>query len=303
MSSIHPLNKSTLKNFIDSGSRCKYISGLYLVATPIGNLEDISLRALYVLNNVDLIACEDTRVTKKLLQPYGIQKKLVSCHEHNKQKTVPQLVDKIKAGQSIAYVTDAGMPLISDPGYELIQACRQAYLYVTVIPGPSAPLTALLLSGLPCDAFYFGSFLPAKSKARQQKLKELENLNATLIFFESPRRLKATLKDIRSLFPGRIVSVARELTKVFEEIKRGPVEEIFSYYDDHPPKGEIVLLLSPFNTKPQEDKQIEPHLRSLMKTLTLKDAVTVIAQTTGLPKKQIYKIGLQIRHDPKKTKK
>jgi 16S rRNA (cytidine1402-2'-O)-methyltransferase len=302
MSLENPFNTSTLEKFIDSGSRCKYSPGLYLIATPIGNLEDISLRALYALNHMDILACEDTRVTQKLLQFYGIQKQLISYHDHNWQKTVPQLVDAIKANKTVGYVSDAGMPLISDPGFELVKACQQEKLYVTAIPGPSAPLTALILSGLPCDSFYFDGFLPAKSKARQERLRTLLSHQVTLIFFESPHRLTTTLTELAETYPGLIVSVARELTKLYEEVKTGPIEEIRAYYEARPPKGEIVLLLSPFKHIATSDKDLEERLQTLMQKLTLKDAVAMVAEETGVPKKQVYNIGLQIRQAHTKTK-
>lgn len=302
MSLVNPFSTSSLNDFIDRGSRCKYSPGLYLIATPIGNLEDISLRALYTLNHADIIACEDTRVTQRLLKSYGIYKKLISCHEHNWQKIVPQLVEQIKEKKIIAYVTDAGMPLISDPGYELARECQKENLYVTVIPGPSAPLTALVLSGLPCDAFYFGGFLPPKSKARREKLKALIQNQVTLIFFESPHRLIAALHDIRAICPGTTVAVAREMTKIFEETKTGAVEEVLEYYEKHPPKGEIVLLISPPKQSVDPVTYIEPRLQTLMQTMSLKDAVNLVAKEINLPKNQIYNIGLQIKHGNKKTK-
>lgn len=273
-----------------------------MVATPIGNLEDISLRALYLLNHADLIACEDTRVTNKLLQSYGIVKPLKSCHEHNLDKVLPELLNLLASGKIIAYTTDAGMPLISDPGFELVKACKQNNIFVTVIPGPSAPLSALVLSGLPCHEFFFAGFLPAKSNARKERIKNLLGFGTTLVFFEAPHRLMAALQDIAGLASAITVSVVRELTKKFEEVKTGPVEEILSYYEQHPPKGEIVLLVAPVKETIESNQVIEQRLQKYLEVYTLKEAVGKIAAETKRSKKQVYQLALQLKDGHKETK-
>jgi len=303
MTFVNPLKIHSIENFIQSGSRCKYVPGLYLIATPIGNLEDISFRALYLLNRADIIACEDTRVTKKLCAHYGIKKTLISCHEHNFSKVCPELLKSIEEGKIVVYVTDAGMPLISDPGFELVQHCRNRNLYVTVIPGASAPLSALVLSGLPCHEFYFAGFLPPKAMARKNKLKDLLTLGSTLIFFESPNRLVASLEAIAHLRPEIKVAVARELTKIFEEVRTGTAEELLAHYQIHRPKGEIVLLVGPSSANIPDSKFLQDQMRQCLKTLSLRETVDHMVAETSLPKKHLYQLALELKHGHKKTTK
>ena len=217
---------------------------LYLVATPIGNLADITHRALQVLKDVDLIACEDTRHTHKLLQHYGITTKTVSYHEHNEQQRTPQLVDQLKQGSDIAVVSDAGTPSISDPGYRLVRAAIENGVAVVPVPGPSALISALIAAGLPTDEFFFAGFLPSRTNARRTRLSELRTVPGTLIFYEAPHRLATTLKDAYEILGERDAVVARELTKLHEEIKRGRLSELASYFEDgNKARGEIVLLI------------------------------------------------------------
>jgi 16S rRNA (cytidine1402-2'-O)-methyltransferase len=218
---------------------------LYLIGTPIGNLGDITLRALETLKNVDLIAVEDTRRSSILLNHYQIRKPLVSFHEHNEAKRTAELVDRLLSGVNVALLTDAGMPSVSDPGYRLVSACIEKKIAMTVIPGPSSVLSALVGSGLPTNAFYFGGFLPNKSGQRQREIEQATQRNCTSIYFESPYRLCRSLEVIQSLDPNRRVCVARELTKQFEQYKTGPVSEIAAWYVEHPPKGEITLVIAP----------------------------------------------------------
>ncbi|MEI8295817.1 MAG: 16S rRNA (cytidine(1402)-2'-O)-methyltransferase, partial [Alphaproteobacteria bacterium] len=214
--------------------------GLYIVATPIGNLGDITLRAIETLKNSDAIVCEDTRVTQKLLRAYSIKKPLYSYHDHNAQKICPILIKELQDGKVLALLSDAGMPLVADPGYQLVQACIEASIPITVIPGPSAVLTALALSGLPPDRFAFLGFFDVK------KLDTVQDFPGTLIFFEAPHRLMATLEKLPGLFPQRACVVARELTKYFEEVVRGTPEQVFAAFSGRSAiKGEIVLLLGP----------------------------------------------------------
>jgi 16S rRNA (cytidine1402-2'-O)-methyltransferase len=217
---------------------------LYLVATPIGNLADITHRALQILKDVDLIACEDTRHTHKLLQHYGITTKTVSYHEHNEQQRTAQLVEQLKDGSDIAVVSDAGTPSISDPGFRLVRAAIENDVPVVPVPGPSALISALIAAGLPTDEFFFAGFLPSRSNARRTRLNELRAVPGTLIFYEAPHRLVTTLKDAYEILGEREAVVARELTKLHEEIKRGRLSELSSYFEDNDKaRGEIVVLI------------------------------------------------------------
>lgn len=216
---------------------------LYLVATPIGNLGDITFRAIEVLKSVDLIAAEDTRHSANLLRHFEIRKPLVSYHEHNEARRTEELVVRLEAGASVALVTDAGLPGISDPGYRLLRACIERGLSYTVLPGPSAVLTALVGSGFPADRFYFGGFLPIKSGQRQRELQLAQARAETSIYFESPFRLMRTLEACAALFPDRVLCVARELTKRFEEFRIGSAGDLLAHYSARPAKGEIVLLV------------------------------------------------------------
>ncbi|HEU4434613.1 MAG TPA: 16S rRNA (cytidine(1402)-2'-O)-methyltransferase [Pyrinomonadaceae bacterium] len=216
---------------------------LYLVATPIGNLADITHRAIDVLNNVEVIACEDTRHTRKLLQHYGIGTKTVSYHEHNEQERARQLVELLREGKDVAVVSDAGTPSISDPGYRLVRAAIENDMQVVPVPGPSALISALIAAGLPTDEFFFGGFLPARSNARRTRLNELRSVPGTLIFYEAPHRLAETLRDALETIGEREAVVARELTKLHEEIRRGRLSELAEHYLKKEPRGEIVLLI------------------------------------------------------------
>jgi 16S rRNA (cytidine1402-2'-O)-methyltransferase len=217
---------------------------LYIVATPIGNLGDITVRALDILKNADLIAAEDTRHSGILLKHYGIQKPLISYHEHNEAMRTAQLVERLSAGETIALITDAGLPGISDPGFRIIRECIRRDLPFEILPGASSVPTALVGSGFPTDKFFFSGFLPPKSGGRERELKAAAARPETSIFFESPHRLIKTLAAAQEIMPERILCVARELTKKFEEYRRGRPEELLAHYEAKPPKGEIVLLIS-----------------------------------------------------------
>lgn len=216
---------------------------LYLVATPIGNLADITHRALQVLRDVDLIACEDTRHTHKLLAHYGITTKTISYHEYNEQQRAAQLVEQVKQGANIAVVSDAGTPAVSDPGFRLVRAAIENDVPVVPVPGPSALIAALIAAGLPTDEFFFAGFLPARTNARRARLSELQTVPGTLIFYEAPHRLAATLRDAYETLGEREAVVARELTKVHEEIRRGRLSELSNHYESEEPRGEIVVLI------------------------------------------------------------
>jgi 16S rRNA (cytidine1402-2'-O)-methyltransferase len=225
---------------------------LYIVASPIGNLADITVRALEILRQVDLIAAEDTRRTGLLLLRYEIKKPLTSLHEHNEARRTAELVERLRAGANVALLTDAGMPSVSDPGFRLIAACREADLPLTILPGPSAVLTALVGSGLPTHAFYFGGFLPVKSGQRSRELTAAVSRDCTSIYFESPHRLQRSLTELEALAPGHQLCVARELTKQFETFHRGTAQELNKHFADHPPRGEITLVIAPAKSRARE---------------------------------------------------
>jgi len=216
---------------------------LYVVATPIGNLADITQRALQILKDVELIACEDTRHTRKLLQHFGINTKTTSYHEHNENQRGDELLDLLKQGSDIAVVSDAGTPAISDPGFRLVRSAIENEIAVVPVPGPSALITALVAAGLPTDEFFFAGFLPARASARQTRLRELASVPGTLIFYEAPHRLAATLKDAYETLGEREAVVARELTKLHEEVRRGRLSDLVEHYSQVEPRGEIVLLI------------------------------------------------------------
>jgi 16S rRNA (cytidine1402-2'-O)-methyltransferase len=216
---------------------------LFLIASPIGNLGDITLRAIEVLKRVTIVAAEDTRRSSILLKHYEISKPLISFHEHNEARRTSELIEKLRGGDSVALLTDAGMPSISDPGYRLVRASVESAIRIEVIPGPSAVLTALAGSGLPTDRFYFGGFLPIKSGQRQRELQAALAREFTSIYFESPHRIVRSLEVISNIDPGRPVCVARELTKQFEEYQRGEAASVLAHYAAHPPKGEITLII------------------------------------------------------------
>lgn len=263
---------------------------LYLVATPIGNLGDITLRALETLAGADVLACEDTRVTRVLLDRYGIQNRPFAYHEYNANEAGPKLIAALEAGKSVALVSDAGTPLVSDPGYRLGQMAIEAGLRVVPIPGASAPLAALVGSGLPNDAFLFAGFLPVKDKARRERLAELSDAPATLIFFESPHRIGDTLAAAADeLGPERQAAVCRELTKTFEEFRRGPLGALAANYADRTVKGEVVLVVGPPLEKPApEAGEIDAILTRLAADLPTAKAATEAAKRTGLPRKDLY---------------
>jgi 16S rRNA (cytidine1402-2'-O)-methyltransferase len=278
---------------------------LYVISTPIGNLDDITLRALRVLGEVDLIACEDTRHTRKLLVHYQIAKPTVSYHQHNEHERARELIAKLQSGVNIALVSDAGTPLVSDPGYKLVRAALAEDLPVTAAPGASAALTALTLSGLPPDAFLFAGFLPPCAAARRRALKAWHELAATLIFFEGPSRLAAALSDMAEILGDRPIAIARELTKRHEEVRRGRLSALAEHYRAvGPPRGEVVVVVGPPEPVPSvadTDTEIDERLRLLLGTLSLRDAVAQLAAETGLARRTLYEraLALQGRQCPR----
>ncbi|AQS41834.1 MAG: Tetrapyrrole methylase family protein [Candidatus Tokpelaia hoelldobleri] len=265
---------------------------LYLVATPIGHLADITLRALETLAGVDLIACEDTRVTRILLARYAIRKKTVSYHEHNAAEAGAKLIDILSAGKSVALVSDAGTPLISDPGFRLVEQAHAANIRVVPIPGAAAVITALVASGLPTDQFFFGGFLPAKSTARRKKLEGLKTLDASLVFYESPYRVVETLADMTEIFGSeRQASLCRELTKTFETIHSATLAELSAFYrDENRPRGEIVLVIAPSDqeTATFSASEINHMLLDLAQTMPAAKAAAEAAHLTGQKKQELY---------------
>ncbi|PVE54930.1 16S rRNA (cytidine(1402)-2'-O)-methyltransferase [Rhizobium rhizogenes] len=266
-------------------------NALYLVATPIGNLGDITLRALETLSSADVLACEDTRVTRILLERYGIRNRPYAYHEHNAQEVGPRLVAALEAGKSVALVSDAGTPLVSDPGYRLGQLALDAGYRVVPIPGASAPLAALVGSGMPSDAFLFAGFLPVKDRGKRDRFAELSKIPATLIFFESPHRIGASVRVAAEVLGrDRRAVVCRELTKTFEEFRRGTLGELAEYYDeDRTVKGEIVLLVEPPSYDDIPDiEDVEKLLKDLVSTMPAAKAAAEAAKLTGLPRKELY---------------
>jgi len=265
---------------------------LYLVATPIGNLEDITLRALQILKQADLLACEDTRQTRKLLDHYGIQKPTISYHEHNEAVRSAELLEKLRNGTTVALVSDAGTPLISDPGYRLVTKAVESGIRVEPIPGASAVLAALTASGLATDAFRFGGFLPARSTQRRKLLAKFKDDAATLVFYEAPHRILEALADIQEVLGPRPVVLARELTKVHEEFLRGTAETVRRTLAGRPPlKGEITLLIGkapgPAANETPIPEAVATHMRAGM---TRMEAIKAVARARGLSKREVYRL-------------
>jgi len=265
--------------------------GLYIVATPIGNARDITLRALDVLRAVDAIACEDTRVTARLLAIHGIARPLVAYHEHNAAKMRPTLVARLGEGARIALVSDAGTPLLSDPGYRLTRACIEAGIAITTLPGPAAAMAALTLAGQPTDRVLFAGFLPVKSGARRSELAEIGSLQATLVFYEAPHRLVESLADMAAVLGNRAAAVVREITKLFEETQRDTLPALAARYAAAgPPKGEIVIVVGPpAGQAGIDDQAMDDALRAaLMAGNTVRDAAQIVAASHGWPKRVVY---------------
>ncbi|MEO6387174.1 MAG: 16S rRNA (cytidine(1402)-2'-O)-methyltransferase [Croceibacterium sp.] len=268
--------------------------GLYIVATPIGNLGDMTVRAIDVLSRCDAIACEDTRVTAKLLRHLEISKPLWRYHDHSADSDRLRLIDSMR-DRAVALVSDAGTPLVSDPGYRLVRDARAEGIAVTSLPGPSAPVMALTLSGLPSDRFMFAGFLPSKDKARREVLEELARVPATLVFFDTAPRLVKSLLAIGEVLPGREVAVARELTKLFEECRSGTPDELITHYTAQPPKGEIVLLVGPPPEQAASGADADALLREALKTEKPSRAAGHVAKITGLDRKSLYARAMELR--------
>ena len=274
--------------------------GLYVVATPIGNLGDISLRALRTLAAADLVVAEDTRVTRTLLSHYGIATPLTAYHEHNADAVRPKLLAKLEEGRALALVSDAGTPLISDPGFRLVQEAVARGLPVTAAPGASAVLGGLMVAGLPTDRFFFEGFLPQKSAARRQRIAELAAVPGTLVFFESPRRVAGLLDDLAAVLGAREAAVARELTKMFETVSRGPLPALAaSFAQGDAPRGEIVVMVAPpaADAVVLDADALDDKLRAALTTLSVKDAASVVAGETGQPRRKVYARAIALAAD------
>jgi 16S rRNA (cytidine1402-2'-O)-methyltransferase len=266
-----------------------------LVATPIGNLGDIGARALEWLRSADLIACEDTRVTGKLLRHFGIDRPLAPYHEHNAERARPKILERLAQGERVALVSDAGTPLVSDPGYKLVAAAIAAGFDIAALPGPSAILAALVLSGLPSDRFLFVGFLPSKTTARRRELDEIKNVRATLVLFEAAPRLAASLSDMAAVLGDRKAAILREMTKLFEEARRGSLRELARHYSaSAQPKGEIVVVIGPPEERAPDAGALDEFLTEALTRSSLKDAVAEVATALGLPRRQVYERALAI---------
>jgi 16S rRNA (cytidine1402-2'-O)-methyltransferase len=269
-------------------------AGLYIVATPIGNLGDITLRAIATLRGVTAVACEDTRVTGKLLHHLEIKQKLIRYDDHASEATRDHIL-ALASQQPVALVSDAGTPLISDPGFKLVRAARERGIPVTSLPGPSAAIMALTLAGLPSDRFLFAGFLPNKDKARRDTLRGLATVDATLVFYETAPRLTDALAAIGEELPGREVAVARELTKRFEECRTGSADELIAHYSAHPPKGEIALVIAPPGEAAAIEHDVDALLRAALSTGKASQAAAAVAKATGLDRKALYARAMELK--------
>ena len=284
----------------------KLDSGLHILATPIGTANDITIRALNILRDADILVAEDTRVLRKLMEIHGINlngRKILSYHDHNGEVQRPKLIALIKEGKVLAYASDAGTPLIADPGFSLTKLAIQNNIRVHAAPGASALLTALCLAGLPTDNFFFGGFLGSKSSQRIKNLQKIQNLDATIVYYESPKRTLSTLKDISKIFGNdRLISVCREMTKKFEEVIRGTVDQVIDEIKSrHSFKGEVVIVLGPPTKKEISDEEIYSALQIALQEYRIKDAATQISEQFGVPKKRSYEMALRIKSEFKKS--
>jgi 16S rRNA (cytidine1402-2'-O)-methyltransferase len=274
--------------------------GLHVTATPIGNLKDITLRALETLERADRILCEDTRLSGHLMRHFGIKAPLVAYHDHNEAQMLEKVLGWLEAGERLALISDAGTPLISDPGFRLVRAAREKGFPVHAVPGPSALTAALSIAGLATDRFYFEGFLPAREKARRDRLAALKTIDATLVFYESPHRVAETLADMAQQLGERDAALARELTKTFEEVRQGSLPALAAHYAQAgAPKGEIVLLVAPPIPQETDWTAIETQLARHLETLRLKEAVERTVAETGAPRRDVYQRALALKEKNK----
>ncbi|MEG9862311.1 MAG: 16S rRNA (cytidine(1402)-2'-O)-methyltransferase [Parvularculales bacterium] len=273
-------------------------AGLYVAATPIGNAGDITLRALEALKRADVILCEDTRITGRLLTRYGVTTPLKSYHDHNAQRVRPGIIAQLQEGAVIVLVSDAGTPLISDPGFRLVKEAQKASIKVMVLPGASAVLAGLAIAGLPTDRFFFGGFLPPRSAARRKALTQYKDIPATLVFFESPRRLAAALGDMAHVLGHREAAIGRELTKKFEEVRRNTLDVLAADYKQTPPKGEVTVMIAPPDEREIiDDDTLDAHLAEAMQEHGLANAASQVAAETGMSRRVLYRRALALREE------
>ncbi|WP_309085953.1 16S rRNA (cytidine(1402)-2'-O)-methyltransferase [Chelativorans sp.] len=299
---MEPEERDRRRSFVVGGTEIsapRLAPALYLVATPIGNLSDITIRALETLAAADLLACEDTRVTRVLLERYGIRRRMVAYHEHNEAEAAPRLIGAIAEGKSVAIASDAGTPLVSDPGFRLVKAAQEAGVRVIPIPGSSAVLAALTASGLPTDSFMFAGFLPVKAGHRRSRLQALSGVPATVIFFESPRRLADSLSAMAVTLGTRQAVVARELTKAFEEVRLGTLAELAAHYEEAgAPKGEVVVCVAPpGEIGPADAQETDRLLLALSAEMSASKAAGEAARMTGAKKSELYQRLLSLKED------
>ncbi|MBA2126253.1 16S rRNA (cytidine(1402)-2'-O)-methyltransferase [Hyphomicrobium methylovorum] len=269
--------------------------GLYLVATPIGNLADITLRAISILSRADAVYCEDTRHSAKLLQHYAIAARTRPLHEHNEDREIERVLGEVEAGKRIAVISDAGTPLLSDPGFRLVRAAASRGIDIFSIPGPSAALAALTSSGVPTDSFFFAGFLPAKEGARRTRLAELARIPGSLVLFEAPHRLGEALQDMADVLGNRPAVIARELTKLHETLSRGPLLTLADAFTREPVKGEVVIVIGAGEPKTVTDDEVEARFRELLSDMSLKDAAKAVAGELDIPKARAYALGLKAK--------
>jgi 16S rRNA (cytidine1402-2'-O)-methyltransferase len=276
-------------------------AGLYFVGVPIGTARDITLRALDVLASADVLVAEDTRSLRKLLDIHAVPlegRSIVAFHDHSKPEVIARLIGQVREGRAVAYASEAGMPLIADPGYEMALAAHEAGVMATCAPGPTAVITALALGGLPTDAFHFVGFLPNTRAARQRKLQDLANVEATLVFYESPNRLAEMLADAsEAMGPDRLGAVCRELTKKFEEVTRAPLAELAERYASRKPKGEIVVLIDRGGSEKINEEDVRSELARALAAHRMRDAVDLVARARDMPRRAIYQMALEMTKD------
>lgn len=274
-------------------------NGLYIISTPIGNLQDISARALEILNEADVIACEDTRVSRKLFSLLGLpqDKQFIKYEDHSEEKQAQHIIDLIEENHVVALISDAGSPLISDPGYKLVRKCREQDVYVTAVPGACAVITALQLSGLPTNRFMFAGFIPNKDKARADLFNELKNIDTTLVFYETAPRLLKTLQQAAEIFGNREVAVARELTKMYEETVGGDFAAIIEHFMQNEPRGEFVLIIAPPTEKEYQLADVREVLQRRLRETSLKTAVKEICEQYKLNKNEVYDLALELKDE------
>ena len=280
-------------------SKSQLKPGLTLLATPIGNSRDVTLRTLDALRDADAIACEDTRMARRLMDLHGVplgSRPLIAYHEHNAAQATPRLMSLIESGARVVYLSDAGTPIVADPGYRLAKTVIEAEAGLSATPGPCAAIMALTLSGLPSDRFTFGGFSPSRSGQRQNFFRTFEGALGTLIFYESPRRLAGSLADLVTVFGSREAAVARELSKTFEEVRRGSLAELADHYAEAgAPKGEVVLLVGPADDTPPSAEALDDMLRDALAEMSVKDAARTVSEALGLPKKKVYERALALK--------